>query len=87
MSALVDCSDVVSTDLVISGLRFGAEPSDASTDPRPHLLEVLRHDRTVGSVLHEQQCSVWNASPVEIRTDKKLVMDLCGKHGLWSGHG
>ncbi len=39
MSALVGCSDVVFTDLVILGLRFGAEPSGASTDPRPHLLE------------------------------------------------
>ena len=39
MPALVGCSDVVFADLVISGLRFGAGPSGASTDPRPHLLE------------------------------------------------
>lgn len=40
MSALVGCSDVLAfADLVISGLRFGAEPSGASTDPRPQLLE------------------------------------------------
>lgn len=40
MSALVGWSAVflVGVDFVILGLQFGAEPSGASTDPRPQLL-------------------------------------------------
>ena len=38
ISALVGWSDVVFADFVILGLRFCAEQSGASTDPRSHLL-------------------------------------------------